>query len=144
MPAWVQIELDTTPPEEVENPTSIVEVGAIYIADIGFDENLGQSSNINIQQGENVVENETLEIAGANIRAVFDASKLSLGPATLHIVAIDDVLNTKNIEYALMAIERSAFFLELPERDWQLDLPERNWNIDLPKRDFLFDLPARD
>jgi hypothetical protein len=135
VPAWVQIELDTTPPEEVESPTSTLEVGAIYIADIGFDENLSQSSNIYIQQGEDVVENETLEIDEANMRAVFDASRLSLGPATLHVVAIDDVLNTKNIEYALMAIEGSAFLLELPERDWQLDLPARDWEFNLPELD---------
>jgi hypothetical protein len=138
VPAWITVELDTTPPEKVTDPASTVEAGSVYIADMDFGERLDIRTDVYIQQGEEIVMLSTLDIDGTNMIAIFDATGLSLGSATLYVEPYDDVWNTSTIEIPLQVIEGSVFLLEVSEREFDFDFKVRR-DFDFTLKDNLDD-----
>ncbi len=143
--AWIEIELDTTPPEPVGSPADLALVATPYVVDIEFDQMIDADADVHIiDSGGAIFPATSLDVAGARLQAEINLIGCTPGSGTLVLGVKDDVFNFRSYEHPIVINGGMSILMEVPERGFSFDTPERWFDYELPAREFNFDLNELD
>ena len=145
MQAWVEIELDTTPPEATGTPIDLWSVGVPYEVDIEFDQLLDEIADVYIIDSVGVPFSSADAIGDGNtLRATVSLLGATPGLGTLFLGVRDDVWNSRVHEFPINITGGVSILMEVPEREFWFNLVTRKQYFELDGRAFDFELQELD
>ena len=138
MSSFVTVELDTTAPVAMSAPAQVGGLGAIYIVEIDFDEDIHhESASAWIVDSEgNIIFASEVAVSGNCLYAEINLVNAVGGAANLFVHVSDAVSNANLLEYPVMLSINTVFLLEVPDREYGFDVGERRYGFDILEREY--------